>query len=168
MLNVVYKRKQINFDVTYSGKVCQSWDRKYPHEHDFFQDYFATYVFLYDILGKEDTKNPQMNYGDNETIDFYCDNGKTVPHHAKCNGRFECKDLTDENGCQRNFTGHQLLPPFNESENISSYNFIGMFFVCTTNEWINIIAVCDTVTDCFDSSDEKNCADLSDTVYLHA
>ncbi|XP_053389472.1 sortilin-related receptor-like, partial [Mercenaria mercenaria] len=175
-------------NVTISGKVCLSWKKSYDDSfkstdydvlamdnycldpfHDgyswcFVKTSYVTRNISRDICETgEDTKNQQMNYGGNDKIDFHCDNGKVVPHHAKCNGRFECEDLTDENSCQMNYTGHPLLPPFNKSENIPSYNFIGMFFECSTNEWIHIIAVCDTVIDCLDSSDEKYCASLSDS-----
>ncbi|KAM9308125.1 MAM and LDL-receptor class A domain-containing protein 1 [Gastrophryne carolinensis] len=65
---------------------------------------------------------------------------------AKCNGRAECSDGTDEILCPTSIPITTLKPLCKHTE-----------FLCANNQCIPLMMSCDGVIDCFLGDDEKNC-----------
>ncbi|KAM4652668.1 basement membrane-specific heparan sulfate proteoglycan core protein [Discoglossus pictus] len=78
---------------------------------------------------------------DNE---FTCKNGDCVPLEFRCDQRSDCRDLSDEEGCDEGCADFE--------------------FTCTSGECVPDVYVCDGRSDCRDSSDELQCAVITSPV----
>nr|XP_054761024.1 sortilin-related receptor-like [Lytechinus pictus] len=78
---------------------------------------------------------------------FKCDNGqKCIPRTKRCNGYYDCSDLSDEIGCQ---TAAPTEPP-----NICGF---GQFFCHYLANCVDELKHCDGNENCFLDEDEEGC-----------
>ncbi|XP_045208447.2 uncharacterized protein LOC123560297 [Mercenaria mercenaria] len=119
-----------HWNKTRSGKVCQSWDSQFPHDHEVFLDsqfpdgsvvdalnycrdpYNEGYLWCFTVDNVTKLEHCIFDYRyqlSNFTSDiihskdtFRCKNGETISHTYLCNGKPDCLDLSDEINCTRN------------------------------------------------------------------
>ena len=79
--------------------------------------------------------------------DVKCGSGLCVPSSKKCDGYFDCRDKTDEDGC-----------------NITSC-YLDQIRCKTTDRCVNRDQRCDHKNDCGDNSDEEDCGEYFSRQY---
>nr|XP_014342845.1 PREDICTED: SCO-spondin [Latimeria chalumnae] len=86
---------------------------------------------------------------------FECRSGECVNVSTSlCNGKAECSDSSDEEGCVTSTTAWESLPPFPRILCTQGQ------FQCEVLGCIDAIFVCDGQMDCLDGSDEKHCGEI--------
>ncbi|XP_053396296.1 uncharacterized protein LOC123555101 isoform X2 [Mercenaria mercenaria] len=173
-----------HWNKTWSGKVCQSWNSQFPHDHEAFLDsqfpdgsvvnavnycrdpYNEGYLWCFTMDNVTILEHCIFDYRyqlSNFTSDiihskntFRCKNGVTISHKYLCNGKPDCLDLSDEINCTRN--EHQLMLKRAFPADIMDRNNTYSLFHCESKEWVSMLARCDRVIDCSDASDEINCS----------
>ncbi|XP_053381483.1 uncharacterized protein LOC123557124 isoform X2 [Mercenaria mercenaria] len=172
------------WNTTRSGIACQPWNSLEPHDHELFLDsqfpdrsvaeahnycrdpYNEGFLwcFTMDPATKSEPCSFDYKYQlKNFTMDLVntnktasCSYGEDIPWTNLCDGIPNCSDLSDEANCTTDV--HQLMLNRTLPGDILDTKEKYSLFQCENQEWVSMLARCDSVVDCIDASDEINCS----------